>query len=93
MNYLNANNIYFNLKKKKSQAKAILNKHGKKEKQNILHANSVKYLQSFCFFSVNAHCTCNYEKSNLKKVMSLYQIQIPIKLWNVCIIFFIPVST
>lgn len=93
MYYLNANNIYFNLKEKKSQAKAILNKHGKKEKQNILHANSVKYLQSFCFFSVNAHCTCNYEKSNLKKVMSLYQIQIPIKLWNVCIIFFIPVST
>lgn len=50
MYYLNANKIYFNLKKKKTQAKAILNKYGKKEKQNILHANSVKYLQSFWFF-------------------------------------------
>lgn len=67
MYYLNANNIYFNLKEKKSQAKAILNKNGKKERQNILHANSVKYLQSFCFFVCKCTLYMQLRKVKLKK--------------------------
>lgn len=47
---MNANKINFNLKEKKTQAKTIFNKNEKKENQNILHANSVLYLQSFCLF-------------------------------------------